>query len=155
MGQILNKKGVFKHLDFFIIGLLCLIITFCLTSLVRPLGTTNSNIYSILFIYEVLSYIVINYFYSPYSDILKKNRLAIAYSTVVFGLLQLALVTFLLFVIKESATISRLYIAIQYTCYTLFSFIVELIRIKELKQKVKESNKLNGRKLLVVTNSKD
>ena len=152
MGQILNKKGVFKHLDFFIIGLLCLIITFCLTSLVRPLGTTNSNIYSILFIYEVLSYIVINYFYSPYSDILKKNRLAIAYSTVVFGLLQLALVTFLLFVIKESATISRLYIAIQYTCYTLFSFIVELIRIKELKQKVKESNKLNGRKLLVVTN---
>lgn len=149
----MNKKGVLKHLDFFIIGLLTLIVTFYITNLVRPLALANTNIYSLLFIYEVLSYIVINYFYAPYSDILKKGKFAIAYGTIVFGLLQLALVTFLLFVIKEGATISRLYLAIQYTCYTVFSFIAELLRIKVLRQRVKETSKLNGPKLLVVTNT--
>ena len=149
----MNKKGVLKHFDFFVIGLLCLITTYYLTNLVRPLAT-DSDIYSLLLIYEVLSYIVINYFYSPYSNILKKGKLSLAYSTLIFGLLQLTLVTFLLFAVKEGATISRLYLAIQYACYTVFSFLCELIRIKALKTRTKDSNKLNGPKLLVVTSKK-
>ncbi len=150
----MNKKGVLKHFDFFVIGLLCLVTTYHLTNLVRPLANIGSDIHSLLFIYEILSYIVMNYFYSPYSDILKKGRLSLAYGSLIFGLLQLALVTFLLFAIKESATISRLYLATQYTCYTVFSYLCELLRIKVLKTRVKESNKLNGPKLLVVTSKK-
>ena len=150
----MNKKGVLKHFDFFVIGLLCLVTTYFLTNLIRPLAISNSSIYSLLLIYEVLSYIVINYFYSPYSDILKRGKLSLAYGSLIFGLLQLALVTFLLFAIKEGATISRLYLATQYTCYTVFSFVLDIVRIRFLKKRVKESNKLNGPKLLVVTSKK-
>ena len=83
----MNKKGVLKHFDFFVIGLLCLVTTYYLTNLVRPLANIGSDIYSLLFIYEILSYIVMNYFYSPYSDILKKGRLSLAYGSLIFGLL--------------------------------------------------------------------
>ena len=152
----MNKKGILKHFDFFIIGVLCLIVSFFLSNIIRPFPNLNlgSDIYKLLFIYELLSYIAISYFYNPYGDILKRGRFSLAYSTVAFGVLQLALVTFLLFIIKEGVTISRLYLAIQYVCFVVLSFICDLIWLKFLRKRIKESNKLNGSKLLVVT-SKD
>ena len=136
--------------------MLSLIIAFFVASAISTSVNFNlgSDLYRLLLIYELLSYIVMAYFYNPYSDILKKDKFSIAYGTVAFGLLQLALVTFLLFAIKEGATISRLYLATQYTCYTVFSFVLDIVRIRFLKKRVKESNKLNGPKLLVVTSKK-
>ncbi len=149
----MNKKGILKHLDFFIIGVLSLIVSFFLANIIRPLPSLSldSPIYRLLFIYELLSYIVLTYFYNPYSDILKKGKLSIGYGTIVFSLLQLALVTFLLFAIKESSNVSRLYLAIEYVSYGLISFIADIVWIKVLKKRVKLSNKFNGLKLLVVT----
>ena len=134
----MNKKGILKHFDFFVIGVLCLIVSFFLSNIIRPFPNLNlgSDIYELLFIYELLSYIAISYFYNPYGDILKRGRFSLAYSTVAFGVLQLALVTFLLFIIKEGATISRLYLAIQYACFVVLSFICDLIWLKFLRKRI-------------------
>ncbi len=149
----MNKKGIFKHIDFFVIGLGCLVVTFFLANAIRALPSISfdSDTYRLLLIYELLSYIVINYFYSPYSDILKKGKLSIAYAIVVFGVLQLALVTFLLFCVKEGGSVSRLYVAIQYVCFTVVSYICDLIWIKVLRNRAKSNNNHNGPKVLIVT----
>lgn len=149
----MNKKRFFKHIDFFVIGLGCLIVTFFLANVIRPMPSLNlgSDEYRLLLIFELLSYIVVNYFYSPYSDILKKNTFAIAYASVAYGLLQLGLVTILLFAIKEGATVSRLYLSIQYACFSALSCICDLVWIAVLKQRVKDSAGYNGSKVLVVT----
>ena len=149
----MRKKGFFKHFDFFIIGAICLVCTFYLSSYIRPLPVVSlsSPIYRLLFTYELLSYVVVNYFYNPYEDILKRNKFSIAYGIVIFSLIQLALVAVLLFAIKESATYSRLFLAIQYVCYALMSIVCDLLRIDYLNNKVRNGKNTNGIRVLVVT----
>lgn len=149
----MRKKGFFKHFDFFIIGVVCLVCTFYLSSYIRPLpiASLSSPIYRLLFTYELLSYVVVNYFYNPYEDILKRNKFSIAYGIVIFSLIQLALVAVLLFAIKESATYSRLFLAIQYVCYALLSIACDLLRIDYLNNKVRNGKNTNGIRVLVVT----
>ena len=98
-----------------------------------------------------MSYVVVNYFYNPYEDILKRNKFSNAYGIVIFSLIQLALVAVLLFAIKESATYSRLFLAIQYVCYTLLSIACNLLRIEYLNNKVRNGKNTNGIRVLVVT----
>lgn len=149
----MNKKGFFKHFDFFIIGAICLICTFYLSCLIRrlPMNLLNSSTYRLLFTYEVLSYVVVTYFYDPYDGILTRNKFSIAYGIAVFSLIQLALVSVLLFAIKEGATYSRLFLAIQYVCYALMTFIFDLVYRCIFQRRVKERKGVNGTKVLVVT----
>ena len=149
----MRKKGYFKHFDFFIIGVVCLICTFFLSNCIRQLPEVvlSSEIYKLLFTYEMLSYVVINYFYNPYEDILKRNNFSICYGIVIFGFLQLALISVLLFAIKEGASISRLYVALQYVIFVVITCLVDILYINSLKRKVKNFKGTNGVRVLVVT----
>lgn len=149
----MNKKGFFKHFDFFIIGAITLVCTFYLSCFIRrlPVCLLNSSVYRLLFSYEVLSYVVVTYFYDPYDGILTRNKFSIAYGITVFSLIQLALVSVLLFAIKEGATYSRLFLAIQYACYALITFICDIVYLKYFQHRIKERKCVNDTKVLVVT----
>lgn len=150
----MRKKGFFKHFDFFTIGIAVLICTFFVSNYIRPISDLglSSPIYKQLFIYEIMCYIVINYFYNPYEDILKRNNFSICYQIIIFGFLQLALVSFLLFAIKEGASYSRVFLAIQYLSYVFLSFIFDIFYLEYLNKKVRDYKGSNGIKVLVVTN---
>lgn len=149
----MNKKGINKHYDFFLIGLACLISVFILTIIFGPLNilVLGSSTYRILFVFEVLSYIAVNYFYNPYKDILKRNKFSICYGLIVFAFLQLSLTTFLLFVIQSGAAVSRIFVATQYVIYAVLMCIFDVFRLNYLKNKVNDCDNKSGIKVLVVT----
>ena len=147
------KKGFFKHIDFFIIGLVTLYITYFLANEIRPLPNLNlyNETYRLLLIFEVLSYIVVNYFYNPYEDILKRKWFSILYSSIIFGIVQISLVAVLLFSIKHGSDLSRLYLAIQYILYVLISYVFDLLWIRYLRKKAVSSVEEGSKRMLVVT----
>lgn len=101
-----------------------------------------------------MSYVVVNYFYNPYEDILKRNKFSIIYGLIAFGILQLSLVSLLLFMAKVGNGVSRLCLILQYLSFVVLTCVFSVLRIKQLKQKVKDCKTENGPKILVITSKK-
>ena len=63
----MNKKGFLKHIDFFSIDIICLLITYFYAGYLRGIKLQlDDKSYRLLLVIEILVLISTIYFYSPY-----------------------------------------------------------------------------------------
>lgn len=148
----MKNKGFLKHIDFEILEILSLILSFFIALYVRDI---NYNFYlqsyQSLFVFELLINILISYFYNPYKDILKRNKFGLISYSFGFVALQLMFVTLFLFAIKDGDSISRLFLAYEYIIYFVISIVFKFLRRRGLNRKSKNSIENGNKTLLIVT----
>ena len=152
----MNKKGFLKHIDFFSVDIICLIISYIFAGCVRGITAQfDDKLYRFLIVIEILVFVTTVYFYAPYKSILRKRFTQLLMTSINLGMIQFVLVVFLLFCIKVGGEISRLFIFYEYFTYILISYVFKIIWRKLLRYKAKESVDNGSKSLLIVTTKKD
>lgn len=148
----MKKNGFLKHVDFFLLDVLCLLFAYYLAGYIRGIGyLLNNDIYRLLGIFELLTLISVVYFYSPYKSILRKKTLNILFKTLAFGIMQFVVLAFILFATKYAEIISRLFLGYQYFIFIILSFSFKVFWIKIIKKKARNSINSGSKSLLIVT----
>lgn len=153
----MRKRGVLKHIDFILLDIGVLVVSYILSLYIRGLSvsTFSGDVYKSLVVYELLAIISCDYFYNPYEDIIKRNFYSIAYSQLIFTILQVAMVSLLLFTNKNGELISRGAVGIEYILFFVLSLVVKYFWKKHLKTKSLNSTLSGEKGLLVITNSNE
>lgn len=150
-----KRKGIFKHLDFMILDIVCLILSFVFATLIRYESYSSYNHeyhYTTLFVMVLLE-IVLTFFYEPFKNVLKRGNLKELKSTLIFVVLNMLGTTFYLFVSKSGSLNSRLVVAYTYIIYFVLSLLTR-IALKEYIIKKSYASLKNGNKSLFVITSK-
>lgn len=149
-----ERKNVFKHIDFNLLDILCLVISFCLGNYFRHghINITNNIVYSNTLLIMVLLEIAITFFYEPFKNVLKRGYIKEVRITITFVVLNLLGTTFYLYVTKSGSYNSRLVLAYTYIMYLFLSFVTRILLKKYIHSRYTGSMKSSGKALLVVGN---
>ena len=148
----MNKKGFIKHVDFFLLDIVSLLLAYYLAGGFRNISNQlDGETYRLLMVFELLTLVTVVYFYAPYKSILRRKFTALLLVTVTFGLLQFVMVAFLLFTTKNGERISRLFLGFQYAFFICLSFGFKILWRKFIRHKAKVSIDEGSKSLLVVT----
>ena len=149
----MKKKGYLKHIDFEFIEILSLVLSFFIGLSIRGiLDSFKLSSYQSLFIFEIIINIGVAYFYSPYKDVLKRNEFGLMSYFFFFDVLQLMFVISLLFMIKDSESISRLFLFIEYAVYYVLSTVFKLLWRTHLNKEASKAFINGSNTLLIITN---
>lgn len=145
------KSSFFKHLDFMLLDISCLVISFLIGYSIRfsTDKAVSIELYRNLFLIVILINIILTFFLEPYRNVLRRDifkEIKISFGFVMINLLLVALYMFLYQLGKNFA---RLAIAYIYLLYFVSSCVVRTLWKKHLNIKAKNSL-INGEKSLVV-----
>ena len=145
-----TKGRLAKHIDFILIDIVCMEISFILAYFIRH-GSfelfDNKSYRSALIVLVALN-IITCYIFNSMQDVLKRSKQLEFYATIKQVLLTDILLIIYLFLSKTSDDISRNVIIIFAPIYLVLSYIVRLIYKSILKKFIK--NKTN-RQLIIIT----
>ena len=148
----MNKKGFIKHVDFFLLDIVSLLLAYYLAGGFRNISSfLDDETYRLLMVFEILTLVTVVYFYSPYKSILRRKFTALLLVTITFGILQFVMVAFLLFTTKNGERISRLFLSFQYAFFICLSFVFKILWRKFIRHKARASIDQGSKSLLVVT----
>ena len=104
------RKGLLKHLDFLIIDLICLELSFYVSYMIREPGTAlmEQSLYRNMFIVLLLIQIVVCELFNTFKDVLKRGKLKELKATVKNALLVLILFSLYLFLTQRGSGYSRI-----------------------------------------------
>ena len=145
------KNSVFKHLDFIVLDLICLQVSFVLSFV---LLVNAGNPYSvILYRYQIIIFNVIqllmDFFLEPYKNILRRNTLQEIWATVKNVFFLMALDFLYLFAVHQLQMFSRRFVLFMMGTYLLLSYLTRTFR-KRAIYKRRLDNK-GRRSLMVIT----
>lgn len=146
-----QSEGWTKHLDFILLDLLCLYISYFFAYYIRhhqivPLSNQqNRSFLLVLFFIQIM----ISLFYESFKNVLKRGYYLELTMTVKHTILIVISLTFYLFLIKEGTTFSRITIILMGIFYCIFSYCVRLIWKQYLLKW--STRKMNQASLLIVT----
>ena len=145
-----KNSSVLKHLDFMILDLLSLTISFLVSYLVKlPDGISVFNkLYFSIYFWMIISSITYIILFNPYKNILRRGKLAEIRCSFLFVAFNLLAVTVCLYAFKQGSYYSRTQLAYTYIVFFFISILLRLFRKKYLI-KSKRDNKVN---VLVITN---
>ncbi|MBQ2205173.1 MAG: sugar transferase [Lachnospiraceae bacterium] len=147
----LSAKGRFsKHIDFIILDIICMEISFVIAFFVRHHNWIlfDNKYYRSAMIILVVTNLVSCYIFYSMQDVLKRGRQLEFYATIKQVVLTTLFLVLYLFISKTSEDISRNVIIIFPLIYLAISFIVRLIYKSILKKFLK--NKTN-RQFIIIT----
>lgn len=142
------SEGWRKHLDFIILDILCLHISFILACKIRNISGNpyqSSNYFNVLVVLTLLSVVVI-IFCDSLKNVLKRGIYKEFVATFKHVVLVALLLAFYLFTTKSSDSVSRIVLYIFMVSYGLLSFLIRLL----WKSFLKKHNKDVGKRSLVI-----
>ena len=145
------KNSVFKHLDFIILDLICLQVSFVLSFV---LLVNAGNPYSvILYRYQIIIFNVIqllmDFFMEPYKNILRRNTLQEIWASVKNVFFLMALDFLYLFAVHQLQMFSRRFVLFMMGIYLLLSYLTRTFRKRAIyKQRLDNKGR---RSLMVIT----
>ena len=155
----MNIKGnTYKHLDFLIVDVICLIAGFLLAYVSRVSdfnGLLNSIPYKMLILFEIAVSVVATFFGQPHKNILKRGYLQEIKAVVIYTLSCYFLLVMVLFVTKSSLIYSRAAVGLTYLFSGVFSFICRQILKTYINKKSVSSALNSNNKMLIITDSKN
>ena len=103
-------KGLLKHLDFLIIDLICLELSFYVAYIIRQQGASliEQRLYRNMFIVLLLIQIVVGELFNTFKDVLKRGKLKELKITVKNAFLVLILFSLYLFLTQRGSDYSRI-----------------------------------------------
>lgn len=151
-----NNKNKLKHLDFMILDIVCLFISFSLAHYFRHgvFSYFENRVYNNTVLVIMLLELVITFFYEPFKNVLKRGFIKEARITITFVMLNLLGTTFYLYVTKSGSYNSRLMIAYTYIVYLFLSYSTRILLKKYIQSMSIGSMKSSDKALLVVGNKK-
>ena len=146
-----SKSNFLKHLDFMLLDITCLVISFLLGYSIRFSSdkVVSIEIYRNLFLIVILINIILTFFLEPYRNVLKRDTLKELKISVGFVAISLLMIALYMFLYQLGQDFARLAIAYIYLFYFISSFIVRILWKKHLNNKAKASLK-NGEKSLII-----
>lgn len=150
-----STNSIIKHIDFVIIDLLCMQLSFLLGFWIR-FGISNPFI-NIFYIFEdiclFVSQLLFIVFSSNYKNILKRQKFDECVSVIRHGLVVLVITVIALFFSHNATSVSRLQIVYTMLLFFFLSFFVRQInKFRIFKSEESELNK-NRRSIVLVTSS--
>ena len=153
-----TNNSLFKHLDFIIIDILCLSISFVLSfwgyHYIRTGGFVSLDAYDgayrLIIILVLFSHLFIALAGSEYSGILRRDSFAEARNLIWHNAKVLIILLSVLFFLKTSATYSRIVLLSTFALNTLFCFFLRVLRKKHLLHSAPEKIS-SGRRILIIT----
>lgn len=139
-----KNSSFLKHLDFMIIDLLSLAVSFLASYLIKLKDGISvfDRLYLIVFIWMICCGIVYIILFSPYKDVLRRGKLAELQCSFLFVVFNLIGVTVGLYIFKQGGQYSRIQLAYTYIFYFFLSVILRILR-KSYLIKAKRDNKVN------------
>lgn len=140
-----------KHLDFIILDLICIEVSYWLAYYIRlaRVGAVVSADYTMMNFMVLLIHLSIVFIFEGYSGIIKRGYLKEFRKVVVHNLELLAVILFILFFMKQSSDYSRLTFALFIVINTLAMYSVRCLRKKILLNK--QNNEKGKGQMLVIT----
>ena len=144
-----KNNSTLKHLDFAILDLLALALSFFISYLIKLKdGIAQFNkLYFIVFVWMMICGIGFPILFNPYKNVLRRGRLAEIRCSLLFIFFNAIAVTLGLYVFKQGSSYSRTQLAYTYFLFFLLSLIFRFFR-KEQLIKSKRDNKIN---ILIIT----
>ena len=134
-----NISPLFKHFDFIIIDILCLIISLLFSCLIRY---NNLSLFISQYNQFIIAIIIINLlliiFIEPYKNVLKRSYLQEFSRTLSFDILNFLVCILYLFISKSSSEYSRIVIVLTYILYFVLSYLIRTIYKRFLFNKRKK-----------------
>ncbi len=146
-----KNTSILKHLDFAILDLLSLAVSFFISYLIKLKdGIAQFNtLYMIVFVWMMICGVSYTVLFNPYKDVLRRGRMAEIRCSMMFLVYNSIAVTIGLYVFKQGSLYSRSQLAYTYIIYFFLSILFRLLR-KEQLVRDKRDNKVN---ILVITDS--
>ena len=141
-----------KHLDFIILDLICIEVSYWLAYYIRLGRLVNSTPgeYTMMNIMVILIHLSIMFISEGYSGILMRNAIQELKKVVIHNAEMFAVILFILFFAKQSSVYSRILFALFVVIDTITMYIVRLVRKKVLYSN--EDKERGKGQMLIVTN---
>lgn len=146
-----RKSSWLKHLDFIILDLIALSISYFLAIYIRfgEVGFTDT-IVRYTYVFYVLSDLLVVLFFESYKDILKRGYYAEALKAVKHSFLIMLLVAMLLFITQTGYIQSRLIVILTALLFVAFMYVFRILRKKSILK-----NDMNNLKMLLIITDKN
>ena len=158
-GGVMNIKGnTYKHLDFLIVDVICLIAGFLLAYVLRVSdfnGLLNSIPYKLLLLFEIAVCIVVTFFSQPHKNILKRGYVQEIKAVVTYTFSSYFLLIMVLFVTKSSSVYSRAAVGMTYLFSGVFTYIFRQLLKFYINKKSVRSIENSNQKMLIITDNKN
>lgn len=153
----MNKDNVSKHIDFYVLDIVSLLLCFCFSYYLRHKNfmTVDLHIYLEYIVFMILVNVVSTYVYMPYKNVLKRGYLKELKTTFEFIVIQMLLMSFILVISKSSSNYSRIVFVVTYVMYFVLSYLIRTIYKKYLINKSSKAIDDGKKSLLVITNKKN
>jgi len=149
--EMKKDVSILKHLDFSILDLFFLAISFLISYLIKLKdGISQFNrLYLLVFLWMMICGIMFIVLFNPYKDVLRRGRIAEIKCSLLFIFFNTIGVTVGLYIFKQGSSYSRSQLAYTYIIYFFISILFRVLR-KERLIKAKRDNKVN---ILVITDN--
>ena len=133
-----RKSSFFKHIDFFVLDLICLLVSFWLAYTIRANSPSfhSSNMYLNIILWMIVPNIIYYILFNPYTDILRRDNFEELKTAVYQTLINFLFTVAIMYVLRIGELYSRLILFLTYTIYPLLSTLVRIFW-KELIRKGK------------------
>ena len=115
----------------------------------------RSSSYRLLFVLMILVNIAVDLFHEPYKNILRRSYLKEITEVLVYVLLNVLLLSLILFMTKTSTIYSRLVISFTYVYFSLLSYIFRQLRKSYINRVSRNSIISSSKKMLLITEKKN
>ncbi|MCD7750521.1 MAG: sugar transferase [Lachnospiraceae bacterium] len=146
-----KAKGFWKHLDFLIIDIFCMLAALFLAMLFRFHGSSNGweiELYFRVFTLAIVSEIVVTIALNPFKNVLKRGYYKEFVKTIQHVAFVELVLVFILYIAQLAEPVSRLVMGLFPVLYVIFAYIARILWKKFLKL-----HAWTDRNILVITNS--
>ena len=152
-----NKRNAFKHLDFLLLDILCLILSFILAYFIRhnSFQLFTIEIYKDMFVAILAIELLIYFFYDPFKYVVVRGRLSEFKETLAYDIISFILAVIYLFAVKATSDFSRLTLVYTYVFYFITSYITRVLWKKVIDKKSSQAIRKGDKSLLIVTKQED
>ena len=154
----IKRSSIYKHLDFMLIDYGTLIVSFLLSYYSR-IGSLSSFIksssYRLLLMIMLLVNVCVDFFFEPYKNILRRSYLKELKSVILYILINVLLLSLVLFAARVGINYSRLFVSFTYVYFLLLSYLFRQIWKHYLNHISKTAIVHSNKKMLLITDKKN
>ena len=123
-----RKSSFFKHIDFFILDLLCLLVSFLLAYTIRAHAPNfhSNNLYINIILWMMVPNTIYYILFNPYTDVLRRDNIDEVKTAVTQTVINFLFTAAIMFMLRIGALYSRLILFYTYILYPILSTLVRL-----------------------------
>ena len=144
-----RKSSFFKHIDFLVLDIICLLISFMLAYTIRANSPNfrSSNMYLNIILWMIVPNLIYYILFNPYTDILRRDSIEELKTAVYQTLVNFLFTVAIMFALRIGAYYSRLILFYTYAIYPILStlariFWKDLIRKGKIRMSDSQPTKL-------------